>query len=179
MEFARCTSTILVPAGHEEGDAATVDAMYDGLPSLAEQLDPVVVLLGVWGAVEDEPPPLPQVGIGAVGSPGADEPGSNLLRVAKPMRSAREAPLKDFIACSTRKPSALATWEWGERGYHPARRVTGRNRHALTDTEGCILLAGVSPADVHDSHGGVALWPFLAHCFADRALEAMPFKVFS
>lgn len=37
-------------------------------------------------------------------------------------------------------------------------------------------MAGVSPAGLHDSHGGVALlqasrrlWPFLAHCFADRA----------
>jgi transposase len=64
----------------------------------------------------------------------------------------------------------------GERGYDPARRVTGRKRHALTDTDGRLLLAGVSPADVHDSHGGVALlrasralWPFLTHCFADRA----------
>ena len=39
-----------------------------------------------------------------------------------------------------------------------------------------LLMAAVSPADLHDSHGGVALlqasrqlWPFLGHCFADRA----------
>jgi transposase len=39
-----------------------------------------------------------------------------------------------------------------------------------------VLLAAVSRADLHDSHGGVALlrvsrrlWPFLARCFADRA----------
>lgn len=64
----------------------------------------------------------------------------------------------------------------GERGYDPARRVTGRKRHALTDTDGRLLLAGVSSADLHDSQGGVALlrasrglWPFLAHCFANRA----------
>ena len=64
----------------------------------------------------------------------------------------------------------------GERGYDPARRVVGRKRHALTDTDGRLLIAAVSPADLHDSHGGVALlrasrslWPFLAHCFADRA----------
>ena len=37
-------------------------------------------------------------------------------------------------------------------------------------------MAAISPADLHDSHGGVALlrasrdlWPFLAYCFADRA----------
>ena len=64
----------------------------------------------------------------------------------------------------------------GARGYDPARRVVGRERHALTDTDGRLLLAGVSRADLRDSHGGVALlrasrrpWPFLARCFADRA----------
>ena len=66
----------------------------------------------------------------------------------------------------------------GERGYDPARRVVGRKRHALTDTDGRLLLAAVSTADRHDSHGGVALlqasrrlWPFLAHCFADQAYQ--------
>lgn len=66
----------------------------------------------------------------------------------------------------------------GERGYDPARRVVGRKRHALTDTDGRLLVAAVSPANLHDSHGGVALlrasrglWPFLAHCFADRAYQ--------
>lgn len=64
----------------------------------------------------------------------------------------------------------------GERGFDPARRVVGRKRHILTDTDGRVLLATISRADLHDSHGGVALlrvsrrlWPFLAHCFADRA----------
>ena len=64
----------------------------------------------------------------------------------------------------------------GTTGYDPARRVVGRKRHVLTDTDGRLLLATVSPADLHDSHAGVALlkasrrpWPFLAMCFADRA----------
>jgi transposase len=63
----------------------------------------------------------------------------------------------------------------GARGNDPARRVVGRKRHALTDTDGRLLVAAVSPADLHDSHGGIALlrasrglWPFLAHCFAYR-----------
>lgn len=57
----------------------------------------------------------------------------------------------------------------GRRGYDAAKRVVGRKRHALVDTDGRLLLAAVSPADMHDSHGGVALlrtsrrpWPFLA-----------------
>lgn len=41
-----------------------------------------------------------------------------------------------------------------ERGYDPARRVTGRKRHALTNTDCRLLLAEDSPADLHDSHGG-------------------------
>ena len=64
----------------------------------------------------------------------------------------------------------------GARGYDPARRVVGRKRHALVDTDGRLLVAAVSTANLHDSHGGVALlaasrrpWPFLGLCFADRA----------
>jgi transposase len=64
----------------------------------------------------------------------------------------------------------------GRRGYDAAKRVVGRKRHALVDTDGRLLLAAVSPADLHDSHGGMALlrisrcpWPFLALCYADRA----------
>ena len=64
----------------------------------------------------------------------------------------------------------------GVRGYDAGKRVTGRKRHALVDTDGKLLLAGVSPASLHDSHGGIALlqasrrpWPFLVLCFADRA----------
>jgi transposase len=56
--------------------------------------------------------------------------------------------------------------------------VVGRKRHALTNTDDRLLVAAVSPANLHDSHGGVALlrasrglWPFLAHCFADRAYQ--------
>ena len=58
----------------------------------------------------------------------------------------------------------------------PARRVVGRKRHALVDTDGRLLGAMVSRASLHDSHGGIALlrasrevWPFLQRCFADSA----------
>ena len=78
----------------------------------------------------------------------------------------------------------------GKRGFDPARRVVGRKRHLLTDTDGRLLVATVSPANLHDSHGGVALlkasrrpWPFLKLCFADKAYagervgSATPIKV--
>ena len=64
----------------------------------------------------------------------------------------------------------------GVRGYDAGKKVTGRQRHALVDTDGRLLLAAVSPASLHDSRGGATLlamsrrpWPFLARCFADRA----------
>lgn len=64
----------------------------------------------------------------------------------------------------------------GARGYDAAKRIVGRKRHVLVDTDGRLLLAAVSPASLHDSHGGIALlqtsrrpWPFLALCYADRA----------
>lgn len=64
----------------------------------------------------------------------------------------------------------------GARGYDAAKRVVGRKRHALVDTDGRLLIAAVSPASLHDSHGGAAVlaasrrpWPFLSQCFADRA----------
>lgn len=78
----------------------------------------------------------------------------------------------------------------GRRGHDAAKRVVGRKRHALVDTDGRLLLAAVSPAELHDSHGGLALlqtsrrpWPFIALCYADRAYagprvaEATPITV--
>ncbi|WP_238296063.1 IS5 family transposase, partial [Methylobacterium soli] len=42
----------------------------------------------------------------------------------------------------------------GERRYDPARRIVGRKRHALTDTDGRLLVAAVSPANLHDNDRG-------------------------
>jgi transposase len=64
----------------------------------------------------------------------------------------------------------------GRRGHDAAKRVVGRKPYALVDMDGRLLLAPVSPADVHDSHGGIALlqvscrpWPFVALRYADGA----------
>ncbi|WP_267361518.1 MULTISPECIES: transposase [unclassified Methylobacterium] len=77
---------------------------------------------------------------------------------------------------SVHQTGAIPVGAAGERGYDPARRIIGRKRHALTDTDGCLLMAGVSTADLNDSHGGTALlrasrglFTFLTYCFADRA----------
>lgn len=45
----------------------------------------------------------------------------------------------------------------GQRGYDPAWRVVERKRHALLDTDRRLLAACISPAFLHDSHGGIEL----------------------
>ncbi|BAQ43565.1 MULTISPECIES: transposase [Methylobacterium] len=64
----------------------------------------------------------------------------------------------------------------GVRGYDPAKRVVGHKRDALTDTDGRLMMAAVSSADLHDSHGGRRAPARLASvlavpcpCFADCA----------
>ncbi|MBV8697999.1 MAG: IS5 family transposase [Bradyrhizobium sp.] len=63
----------------------------------------------------------------------------------------------------------------GPRGFDPAKRMKGRKRHLVTDTEGSLLVVQVHPADIQDNHGAVPLlkaarraFRRLRHIFADR-----------
>ena len=63
----------------------------------------------------------------------------------------------------------------GPRGFDPAKRMKGRKRHLVTDTEGSLLVVQVHPADIQDNHGAVPLlkaarraFRRLRHVFADR-----------
>lgn len=82
--------------------------------------------------------------------------------------------------CVMRACKAFAIQPQGLRDSHgasrhdAARRVVGRKRHASVSTDGRLLLAAVSPADLCDRHGGAPLlqvshepWPFFRHCDAD------------
>jgi transposase len=71
--------------------------------------------------------------------------------------------------------SAATTQAGGPRGFDPGKRVHGRKRHIVTDTNGLLLAVHVHPANVQDVHGAVALlesvrdgFPKLQHVFADR-----------
>lgn len=71
--------------------------------------------------------------------------------------------------------SAKTTESGGPRGFDMAKKVKGRKRHIVTDTEGSLLAVLVQPADVQDNHGAVPLlrdlgrrFPKLRHIFADR-----------
>jgi len=63
----------------------------------------------------------------------------------------------------------------GPRGFDPAKRMKGRKRHLVTDTEGWPLVVQVHAADIQDNHGAVPLlkaarraFGRLRHLFADR-----------
>ena len=63
----------------------------------------------------------------------------------------------------------------GPRGIDAGKRIKGRKRHIVTDTEGLVLAVLVHPANIQDVHGAVPLLrslrqlhPELSHIFADR-----------
>jgi putative transposase len=71
--------------------------------------------------------------------------------------------------------SAPTTESGGPRGIDAGKRVKGRKRHIVTDTQGFLLAVRVHEANVQDPHGAVPLlravrraFPGLRHIFADR-----------
>jgi transposase len=71
--------------------------------------------------------------------------------------------------------SVPTTESGGPRGVDAGKRIKGRKRHIVTDTEGFLLAACVHEANIQDPHGAVPLlrslrraFPELAHIFADR-----------
>jgi transposase len=71
--------------------------------------------------------------------------------------------------------SIATTQSGGPRGIDPAKRIKGRKRHIVTDTQGHLLAVHVHPANVQDCHGAVPLlgavrerFPKLRHILADR-----------
>jgi transposase len=70
---------------------------------------------------------------------------------------------------------SIATHNGGPRGFDAGKRVQGRKRHIVTDSNGLLLAVLVHPAHIQDVHGAVPLlerlrvsFPKLRHVFADR-----------
>jgi putative transposase len=71
--------------------------------------------------------------------------------------------------------SVATTESGGPRGIDAGKRIKGRKRHIVTDTQGLLLAVQVHEASIQDPHGAVPLlralrhdFPGLAHIFADR-----------
>ena len=70
--------------------------------------------------------------------------------------------------------SAKTTDIVGLRGYDAGKKIKGRKRHIITDTEGHLVGLTVHAADIQDRDGAVGLiasirqlYPWLRHLFAD------------
>jgi transposase len=62
----------------------------------------------------------------------------------------------------------------GPRGFDAGKKIKGRKRHIVTDTEGCLVGVQVHAADIQDRDGAPnllasirAIYPWLRHVFAD------------
>jgi transposase len=70
--------------------------------------------------------------------------------------------------------SVKTTESGGPRGFDAGKKIKGRKRHIVTDTQGNLLSAIVHPANVQDRDGAPAVvilacasYPTIAHLFAD------------
>lgn len=75
--------------------------------------------------------------------------------------------------------SVKTTEAAGPRGFDAGKKVLGRKRHAMADTDGRALVMQAHPASVQDRDGAVPLlqasrkaFPFVEHVFADSAYAA-------
>jgi putative transposase len=75
--------------------------------------------------------------------------------------------------------SAKTAEAGGPRGYDAGKKIKGRKRHAMVDTDGRALVMKAHPADIQDRDGVIPLlkasrksFPFVEIAFADSAYGA-------
>jgi putative transposase len=86
-------------------------------------------------------------------------------------RAGREASSSAAVIDSQ---STKITESGGPRGYDAGKKIKGRKRHAMVDTDGRGLVLHAHPASIQDRDGAPPLlrasrrrWAFVEFCFAD------------
>ena len=76
------------------------------------------------------------------------------------------------------KPAAEKAPAAKPRGYDAGKKIVGRKRHIVVDTDGRLLMVNLTTADISDSAGAQAIlaairqrWPWIKHLFADGAYD--------
>jgi transposase len=107
----------------------------------------------------------------AMGNDGRFERINHALVMADRERVGRDASPSAAIIDSQ---SVKTTEAGGPRGYDAGKKVNGRKRHALVDTDGRGLVIEPHPASIQDRDGGGPLlqasrhaFPFIQRVFAD------------
>jgi hypothetical protein len=95
-----------------------------------------------------------------------------------PAKRARPPPSSTARASRARKRGGLHP-----RGYDAGKKIKGKKRHVLVDTQGLLMHAIVHSADIQDRDGGALLmaslfgaFPFLVRLYADRGYQGPEFQ---
>ncbi|ABI62068.1 IS5 family transposase [Granulibacter bethesdensis] len=93
-----------------------------------------------------------------------------LLMIVRELQGREASPSAGVIDSQ----SVKTTESGGPRGYDAGKKIKGRKRHILTDTQGYLVHAVVHGADIQDRDGAplvlsaiVQHFPWLRHVFAD------------